>query len=212
MLLLDAQPVLPAAVDAQRVRQALDNLLENAVRHAAQRGPRRARAPAERELMLVVEDDGPGVERQLLPRLFDAFAQGGERAGGAGIGLSTVRAIAEAHGGGVSVGATRWAAPASRCDCRRHPPRRSFREPPRRRRAPARALAAAAGLALGAGGARAGRVPPGGEPAASVPALRHAVAAGGIVRAGDVVAVPIAASDRTPSMVRASARWGAVAP
>ena len=34
-------------------------------------------------------------------------------------------------------------------------------------------------------------------------ALRHAIAAGGVVRAGDVVAVPIAASDRTPSMVDA---------
>ena len=53
--------------------------------------------------MVSVEDDGPGVDRALLPRLFDAFAQGSERSGGAGMGLSTVRAIAEAHGGGVSV-------------------------------------------------------------------------------------------------------------
>jgi signal transduction histidine kinase len=104
VLLLDAQPVPPAAVDAQRLRQALDNLLENAVRHARSEVSVELVAAADRELMIIVEDDGPGIERELLPRLFEAFAQGGERAGGAGMGLSTVRAIAEAHGGGVSVG------------------------------------------------------------------------------------------------------------
>ena len=57
--------------------------------------------------MLRVEDDGPGIDRELLPRLFDAFAQGADGVGGSGIGLSTVRAVAEAHGGGVSVGVAR---------------------------------------------------------------------------------------------------------
>jgi signal transduction histidine kinase len=104
VLLLAAAPVPPAAVDAQRLRQALDNLLENAVRHARSEVRVELVAPSERELAVVVEDDGPGIEHQLLPRLFDAFAQGAERTGGAGVGLSTVRAIAEAHGGGVSVG------------------------------------------------------------------------------------------------------------
>ena len=52
-------------------------------------------------------DDGPGIDRELLPRLFEAFSQGADGAGGSGLGLSTVRAIAEAHGGGVSVGAGR---------------------------------------------------------------------------------------------------------
>ncbi len=100
-------PALPAivAVDAQRMRQALDNLLDNAVRHAATEVRVELVHKPERELVLAVEDDGAGVDRRLLPRLFDAFAQGSERTGGAGIGLSTVRAIAEAHGGGVSVGA-----------------------------------------------------------------------------------------------------------
>jgi signal transduction histidine kinase len=104
VLLLASAPLAPVDVDAQRLRQALDNLLENAVRHA--RGEVRVElaAPAGREILIVVEDDGPGIERTLLPRLFEPFAHGGERPGGAGMGLSTVRAIAEAHGGGVSVG------------------------------------------------------------------------------------------------------------
>jgi hypothetical protein len=60
---------------------------------------------------------------------------------------------------------------------------------------------AATGLALALLALVLGAIPSGGEPAVSVLALRHAVPAGGIVRAGDVVSVPIAASDRTPSML-----------
>ena len=44
-------------------------------------------------------------------------------------------------------------------------------------------------------------LPSGADPAVTVLALRRAIPAGGIVRSGDVVAVPIAASDRTPSML-----------
>jgi signal transduction histidine kinase len=104
VLLLDAQPVPWGVIDAARVRQALDNLLDNAVRYAQSEVSVELVGAADRELMIIVEDDGPGIERELLPRLFDAFAHGRERAGGTGMGLSTVRAIAEAHGGGVSVG------------------------------------------------------------------------------------------------------------
>jgi signal transduction histidine kinase len=104
VLLLETAPLPTGAVDAKRVRQALDNLLENAVRHARSEVRVEVVAASGRELLIVVEDDGPGVERELLPRLFDAFAQGAEGPGSAGMGLSTVRAIAEAHDGGVSVG------------------------------------------------------------------------------------------------------------
>ena len=104
VLLLAAAPMPAAVVDAQRLRQALDNLLENAVRHARREVRVELTCVTGRELVVSVEDDGPGIERELLPRLFDPFAQGGERAGAAGMGLSTVRAIAEAHGGGIGVG------------------------------------------------------------------------------------------------------------
>jgi signal transduction histidine kinase len=104
VLLLAAAPMPAAVIDGQRLRQALDNLLENAVRHARREVRVEVTCGTGRELVVIVEDDGPGIERALLPRLFDPFAQGGERAGGAGMGLSTVRAIAEAHGGGIGVG------------------------------------------------------------------------------------------------------------
>ena len=60
---------------------------------------------------------------------------------------------------------------------------------------------AAAGLALALVALVVGLLPASAEPKTTVLALRHAIAAGGVVRQGDVVAVPIAASDRTPSMV-----------
>jgi signal transduction histidine kinase len=107
VLLLAPAGAMPALVDAQRLRQAIDNLLDNAIRHAWSEVRVELACEAARELVLGVEDDGPGVDRELLPRLFEAFAQGADRIGGAGMGLSTVRAIAEAHGGGISVGVAR---------------------------------------------------------------------------------------------------------
>ena len=105
VLLLAPPGAMRAVVDAQRLRQALDNLLDNAIRHArSEVRVELALATPAQGVVLSVEDDGPGIDRELLPRLFEAFAHGAERAGGAGLGLSTVRAIAEAHGGGVSVG------------------------------------------------------------------------------------------------------------
>jgi hypothetical protein len=67
---------------------------------------------------------------------------------------------------------------------------------------------AATGLGLALIALALGLLPGSGEPQTAVLALRHAVAAGGVVRAGDVVAVPITASDRTPSMLD---RLGALA-
>lgn len=106
LLLAPARPLL-VDVDPQRVRQALDNLLDNAIRHA--RGEIRVELAYDpgRELAVSVADDGDGVDRTLLPHLFEPFSHGSERADGAGMGLSTVRAIAEAHGGGVSVSSVR---------------------------------------------------------------------------------------------------------
>jgi signal transduction histidine kinase len=104
VLLLARTVEMPAAVDGQRLRQALDNLLDNAIRHARSEVRVELTYAPGLELVLGVEDDGPGIDRDVLPHLFEPFAQGSQRVGGAGMGLSTVRAIAEAHGGGISAG------------------------------------------------------------------------------------------------------------
>jgi len=54
--------------------------------------------------MPVVEDDGPGVPPELAPTLFERFVRGaGDRGGSFGLGLAIVRAVAESHGGSVTL-------------------------------------------------------------------------------------------------------------
>ena len=54
--------------------------------------------------MLVVEDDGPGVPEHLRDTLFERFVRGaGDRGGSFGLGLAIVRAVAESHGGSVTI-------------------------------------------------------------------------------------------------------------
>jgi signal transduction histidine kinase len=96
-----------AAVDRDRIRQAVDNLLDNALRFAP-RGSvivlaARANGP---DLDIEVRDDGPGFPAGFLPHAFERFRRpdtGRSRDdGGTGLGLAIVRAIAAAHGGTAS--------------------------------------------------------------------------------------------------------------
>jgi signal transduction histidine kinase len=86
--------------DPLRVRQALANLVDNALRHG--RGDVVLRAGAQDGgVALEVSDAGPGFAPDIAGRAFERFARG-DRArtrGGTGLGLAIVRAIAEAHGG-----------------------------------------------------------------------------------------------------------------
>ena len=97
---VDAAPELHAAVDPLRSRQALGNLVDNALRYGA--GDIRLTARRQNGLLQIdVSDAGEGFPPDLAPHAFERFARGdGARArSGTGIGLSIVRAIAEAHGG-----------------------------------------------------------------------------------------------------------------
>ena len=97
----------PAIVDGSRDelhRMAL-NLMENAIRHTPP--GTRVHAAVRRhdgEVVLTVEDDGPGVPDDLREHVFERFVRGaGDRGSSSGLGLSIVHAVAESHGGGVEL-------------------------------------------------------------------------------------------------------------
>jgi two-component system, OmpR family, sensor kinase len=98
--------------DQERLRQVLDNLLANVRQHTPAGAPVLIVLDAEDEqVVLTVEDSGPGVPAADSELVFDRFsrldvARGRER-GGAGLGLAIVRAIVTAHGGEISVRAAR---------------------------------------------------------------------------------------------------------
>ena len=93
---------LRVRVDALRLEQAIGNLLDNAVRHGAPPVDVRARQEDGR-VRIVVRDHGPGIPAAFAPRALDRFSRADEAraAGGAGLGLAIVAAIATAHGGEV---------------------------------------------------------------------------------------------------------------
>jgi two-component system OmpR family sensor kinase len=99
--------------DPDRLAQALRNLITNAIDHTApERGLVRMRVEgrAGGRVRFLVEDDGPGVPAEQRERVFHRFhrtdAARDRASGGTGLGLAIVRAIADAHGGSVSAGAS----------------------------------------------------------------------------------------------------------
>jgi PAS domain S-box-containing protein len=102
-------PPAPVRVhaDVTRLSQVVLNLLTNAAKYTPAGGHIEVRVAAEEEAAIVaVRDDGIGIARDLLPRVFDLFTQG-ERSldrseGGLGVGLTVVRRLVEMHGGTVS--------------------------------------------------------------------------------------------------------------
>ncbi len=87
---------LTMRADPVRLAQAVDNLLDNAVRHGEPPVVLRCTDDGE-VLRIIVEDAGRGVPSALAPHLFDRFAMGPR--GGTGLGLYLVREIVRAHGG-----------------------------------------------------------------------------------------------------------------
>jgi two-component system, OmpR family, sensor kinase len=88
-------------VDPDRLRQAVENLVENALRQVGPGGAVDVEASRDGdELLVTVRDDGRGFAENVLPTAFEPFARDDRRRGdGAGLGLTIVRAVAEAHGG-----------------------------------------------------------------------------------------------------------------
>ena len=103
-------PVPDGSVDADpdRLAQALRNLLDNAIAHTAETDGHvalRIEALPGGRVRFTVTDDGPGVPPDERTRIFERFHRTDEardrRAGGAGLGLAIVQAIADAHDGEV---------------------------------------------------------------------------------------------------------------
>lgn len=81
------------------------NLMENALRHTPPGTRVRAAVEAaDGQVTLTVSDDGPGIPVQVREKVFERFVRGqGDRGGSFGLGLSIVRAVAQAHGGEVDI-------------------------------------------------------------------------------------------------------------
>jgi two-component system OmpR family sensor kinase len=106
-LALPDEPVTVTGDDA-RLHQVVTNLLSNARSHTpAGTTVTLAAATEDDHVVVTVHDDGPGLPPDLVDEAFDRFTRGDSSrtrsSGGAGLGLSLVSAIAQAHGGSASV-------------------------------------------------------------------------------------------------------------
>jgi two-component system, OmpR family, phosphate regulon sensor histidine kinase PhoR len=97
-------PVIRA--DGTRLQEVLYNLLDNAVKYSRENGEIRLQAARHGpEIVLSVSDNGIGIGKDDLPRIFERFYRAdkarGRELGGTGLGLSIVKHIAQLHGGRV---------------------------------------------------------------------------------------------------------------
>jgi two-component system phosphate regulon sensor histidine kinase PhoR len=107
-LTLTCADELRARINAPLLEQAVVNLVDNAVKYSPENSLVQVEAePVGAEVVIRVRDQGRGIAKEHLPRLFERFYRvdpGRSRAlGGTGLGLAIVKHIAQAHGGKVTV-------------------------------------------------------------------------------------------------------------
>ncbi|GAB3961173.1 ATP-binding protein [Actinoallomurus acanthiterrae] len=107
-LTAEVRGTLPLEADPVRLRQAVGNLISNAVRYTPAGGRVTLRAYADGgDALIEVADTGPGIAPEHLPYVFDRFwrveKSRSRQTGGSGLGLAIVRHLAEAHGGSATV-------------------------------------------------------------------------------------------------------------
>ena len=107
-MIADVAPELPSiCADRARLQEALYNLLDNAVKYSCEHGEIRLHArQRDQQVVLSVGDNGIGISKEGLPRVFERFyrvdkARTAENIRGTGLGLAIVKHIAQLHGGHV---------------------------------------------------------------------------------------------------------------
>jgi signal transduction histidine kinase len=99
---------LVIAADPKRVRQCLENILANAIKHSPDEAPvtvfiRRVNQETVDVARVDIVDEGPGIAPEVLPHIFERFVTGQRRQGGLGLGLYLAKRIAMLHNGDLSV-------------------------------------------------------------------------------------------------------------
>ncbi len=98
--------------DANRLRQVINNLLDNAIKFSSEGGSIVVKLftdPFSKHVVLQVSDTGAGIPQEDLPHVFERFYQADksrqrrERRGGTGLGLSICQSIIAAHGGTIEI-------------------------------------------------------------------------------------------------------------
>ena len=103
---VDVPAGLVVNADRDRLRQALANLVDNAIKYTSRGGRVDLQASSDHQTVQIrVSDTGSGISEQHLPRIFDRLYRGDQSRAtrGLGLGLSLVRAYVEAQGGTVTV-------------------------------------------------------------------------------------------------------------
>lgn len=104
-LIVDVPQYMPTVqIDPRAVRQALANLLMNAVRHTAEGRMITIRVRDNASaIVLMVVDDGDGMSKEERRHLFEPFESGDLLGDGTGLGLNITRQLVEAHGGRILI-------------------------------------------------------------------------------------------------------------
>ncbi len=105
---LSCEPDLNGCFDATLLEQAAVNLLDNAVKYSPEKSVIQIEAlTVDNEIQIRFTDQGMGIAKKHLPRLFERFYRvdkaRSRKLGGTGLGLAIVKHIAQAHGGNVTV-------------------------------------------------------------------------------------------------------------
>ncbi|TMF39436.1 MAG: HAMP domain-containing histidine kinase [Chloroflexi bacterium] len=101
---LDPEPAMVKG-DHARLRQLIVILVDNAVRHTPRGGSVRVQVRSDRQqAVLEVDDEGPGIQAEDMPRVFERFWRApGAAAGGTGLGLAIAKSIVDLHDGRITV-------------------------------------------------------------------------------------------------------------